>query len=147
MDRKERVKELLARAWGLGEAERGEMLSRECGGDAALRREVEDLLAAGEHSPHLAGVFAFRVGADDETLGKVTEIVLDRGLFERRIFPAMNIGQTGTRKEEKLLPPTVLPKIHTLRRALAGTDPMTAMKMLLERLQKFPNNEAFLKSF
>jgi len=76
-----------------------------------------------------------------------TEIVLDRGLFERRIFPAMNIAQTGTRKEEKLLPPTVLPKIHTLRRALAGTDPMTAMKMLLERLQKFPNNEAFLKSF
>jgi transcription termination factor Rho len=76
-----------------------------------------------------------------------TEVVLDRGLFERRIFPAMNIGQTGTRKEEKLLPPTVLPKIHTLRRALAGTDPMTAMKMLLERLQKFPSNEAFLKSF
>ncbi|HEX2835575.1 MAG TPA: transcription termination factor Rho [Thermoanaerobaculia bacterium] len=76
-----------------------------------------------------------------------TEIVLDRGLFERRIFPAMNIGQTGTRKEEKLLPPTVLPKVHTLRRALAGTDPMTAMKMLLERLQKFPSNDAFLKSF
>ncbi len=76
-----------------------------------------------------------------------TEIVLDRGLFERRIFPAMNIAQTGTRKEEKLLPPSVLPKVHTLRRALAGTDPLTAMKMLLERLQKFPSNEAFLKSF
>ena len=76
-----------------------------------------------------------------------TEVVLDRGLFERRIFPAINIGQTGTRKEEKLLPPTVLPKVHTLRRALAGTDPMTAMKMLLERLQKFPSNDAFLKSF
>jgi len=76
-----------------------------------------------------------------------TEIVLDRGLFERRIFPAMNIGQTGTRKEEKLLAPNVLPKIHILRRALAGTDPMTAMKMLLEKLQKYPTNEAFLKSF
>jgi transcription termination factor Rho len=76
-----------------------------------------------------------------------TEVVLDRGLFERRIFPAMNIGQTGTRKEEKLLPPNVLTKIITLRRALAGTDPMTAMKMLLERLQKFPSNDAFLKSF
>jgi len=76
-----------------------------------------------------------------------TEIVLDRGLFERRIFPAINIAQTGTRKEEKLLPPTVLPKVHTLRRALAGTDPMNAMKMLLERLQKFPSNDAFLKSF
>ena len=76
-----------------------------------------------------------------------TEIVLDRGLFERRIFPAINIAQTGTRKEEKLLPPTVLPKVHTLRRALAGTDPLNAMKMLLERLQRFPSNEAFLKSF
>jgi transcription termination factor Rho len=76
-----------------------------------------------------------------------TEIVLDRGLFERRIFPAMNIAQSGTRKEEKLLPPAVLQKVHTLRRALAGTDPMNAMKMLLERLQKFPSNEAFLKSF
>ncbi len=76
-----------------------------------------------------------------------TEIVLDRGLFERRIFPAMNIAQTGTRKEEKLLSPAVLAKVHTLRRALAGTDPMNAMKMLLERLQKFPTNEAFLKSF
>src|ERR1051326_897005 len=76
-----------------------------------------------------------------------TEIVLDRGLFERRIFPAINIAQTGTRKEEKLIPPAYLPKIHTLRRALAGTDPMTAMKMLLERLQKFNSNEAFLKSF
>jgi transcription termination factor Rho len=76
-----------------------------------------------------------------------TEIVLDRGLFERRIFPAMNIAQTGTRKEEKLLPPPVLQKVHTLRRALAGTDPMNAMKMLLERLQKFPSNDAFLKSF
>jgi transcription termination factor Rho len=76
-----------------------------------------------------------------------TEIVLDRGLFERRIFPAINIAQTGTRKEEKLLAPTVLPKVHTLRRALAGTDPMNAMKMLLERLQKFPSNDAFLKSF
>jgi len=76
-----------------------------------------------------------------------TEIVLDRGLFERRIFPAINIAQTGTRKEEKLLSNTILPKVHTLRRALAGTDPMTAMKMLLERLQKFPTNDAFLKSF
>jgi transcription termination factor Rho len=76
-----------------------------------------------------------------------TEVVLDRGLFERRIFPAINIAQTGTRKEEKLLPPEWLPKVQTLRRALAGTDPTNAMRMVLERLQKFPTNEAFLKSF
>jgi transcription termination factor Rho len=76
-----------------------------------------------------------------------TEIVLDRALFERRIFPAMNIAQSGTRKEEKLLPPASLQKTHTLRRALAGTDPIKAMQMILERLQKFPTNEAFLNSF
>src|SRR5256886_14347577 len=76
-----------------------------------------------------------------------TEIVLDRGLFERRICPGMNIAQSGTRKEEKLLSPPILQKVHTLRRALAGTDPMNAMKMLIERLQKFPTNDSFLKSF
>lgn len=76
-----------------------------------------------------------------------TEIVLERGLFERRIFPAMNIPQTGTRKEEKLLDPEVLPKVHTLRRALAGTDPTNAMRMLLDKLQKFKTNEDFLNSF
>ena len=75
------------------------------------------------------------------------EIRLSREMAERRIFPAMNIAQSGTRKEEKLLPAPVLAKVHTLRRALAGTDPMNAMKMLLERLQKFPSNDAFLKSF
>lgn len=76
-----------------------------------------------------------------------TEIVLERGLFERRIFPAMNIPQSGTRKEEKLMDPSVLPKIHQLRRALAGTDPLNAMRMLLEKLQKFDSNEEFLQSF
>jgi transcription termination factor Rho len=76
-----------------------------------------------------------------------TEIVLDRGLFERRIFPAINIPQTGTRKEEKLIDPEKLAKIHTLRRALAGTDPLNAMRMLLEKMQRFPTNDAFLSSF
>jgi transcription termination factor Rho len=76
-----------------------------------------------------------------------TEIMLDRGLFERRIFPAINIAQTGTRKEEKLLDAEKLAKVHTLRRALAGTDPMNAMRMLLEKMQKFPTNDAFLGSF
>src|SRR5207237_123538 len=56
-------------------------------------------------------------------------------------------GGIGARKEEKLLSPTILQKVHTLRRALAGTDPMNAMKMLIERLQKFPTNDGFLKSF
>ena len=76
-----------------------------------------------------------------------TEILLDRDLFERRIFPAIVIQQSGTRKEEKLYTPEELPKIHKLRRALAGAHKVQAMELLLARLQKFPTNADFLKSF
>jgi transcription termination factor Rho len=76
-----------------------------------------------------------------------TEILLDRELFERRIFPSIVIQQSGTRKEEKLYPPDELPKIHKLRRALAGAHKVQAMELLLGRLQKFPTNADFLKSF
>jgi transcription termination factor Rho len=76
-----------------------------------------------------------------------TEILLDRELFERRIFPSIVIQQSGTRKEEKLYPPEELPKIHKLRRALAGAHKVQAMELLLGRLQKVPTNADFLKSF
>ena len=76
-----------------------------------------------------------------------TEILLDRDLFERRIFPAIVIQQSGTRKEEKLYTPEELPKIHKLRRALAGAHKVQAMELILQRLQKFPTNADFLKSF
>jgi len=76
-----------------------------------------------------------------------TEILLDRDLFERRIFPAIVIQQSGTRKEEKLYTAEELPKIHKLRRALAGAHKVQAMELLLARLQKFRTNADFLKSF
>jgi len=76
-----------------------------------------------------------------------TEIVLDRDLFNRRIFPCINIPQSGTRKEEKLYAPEELPKIVKLRRALAAVDKIQAMELVLGRLSKFPTNGAFLKSF
>ncbi len=75
------------------------------------------------------------------------EILLDRDLFERRIFPTVVIQQSGTRKEEKLYSAEELPKIHKLRRALAGAHKVQAMELLLQRLQKFPTNADFLKSF
>jgi len=76
-----------------------------------------------------------------------TEIVLDRDLFNRRIFPCINIPQSGTRKEEKLYSPEELPKIVKLRRALAAVDKIQAMELVLGRLGKFPTNADFLKSF
>jgi len=76
-----------------------------------------------------------------------TEIVLDRDLFNRRIFPCINIPQSGTRKEEKLYDPEELPKIVKLRRALAAVDKIQAMELVLGRLSKFRTNSDFLKSF
>ena len=76
-----------------------------------------------------------------------TEILLDRDLFNRRIFPCINIPQSGTRKEEKLYGPEELPKIVKLRRALAAVDKIQAMELVLGRLSKFKTNADFLKSF
>ncbi|HEY7113841.1 MAG TPA: transcription termination factor Rho [Thermoanaerobaculia bacterium] len=76
-----------------------------------------------------------------------TEIVLDRDLFNRRIFPCINIPQSGTRKEEKLYGPEELPKIVKLRRALAAVDKIQAMELVLGRLSKFRSNADFLNSF
>ncbi len=75
-----------------------------------------------------------------------SEILLDRGLFERRIFPCINIPMSGTRKEEKLYDPDELPKIHKLRRALASVKPVDAMELLLSKLAKARTNKEFLKS-
>ncbi len=74
------------------------------------------------------------------------EIVLDRGLFERRIFPCINIPASGTRKEEKLYDADELPKIHKLRRALASVKPVDAMELLLSKLTRTKVNREFLKS-
>jgi transcription termination factor Rho len=74
------------------------------------------------------------------------EIVLDRGLFERRVFPCINIPASGTRKEEKLYGPDELPKIHKLRRALAAVKPADAMELLLSKLSRTKTNREFLEA-
>ena len=75
-----------------------------------------------------------------------SEIILDRGLFERRIFPCINIPASGTRKEEKIYDADELPKIHKLRRALSSVKPFDAMELLLSKLAKTKTNKEFLKS-
>ena len=74
-----------------------------------------------------------------------SELVLDRGLAEARIFPAINIKASGTRKEELLYTPAEMEKLHLLRRALADRDAKSAMTGLLNLLQKAPTNEELLR--
>jgi len=75
-----------------------------------------------------------------------TELVLSRELFEKRIFPCIDIQKSGTRKEEKLISPELLPKLQLLRRVLAGKKVDEAMSGLLGLLQRFPTNEELLRS-
>jgi transcription termination factor Rho len=73
-----------------------------------------------------------------------TEVVMDRGLFERRIFPSIDISQSGTRKEEKLFTPDEYKKVTLLRRALAPLKAAEAMQLLTQRLAKYDSNADFL---
>ncbi len=73
------------------------------------------------------------------------ELKLDRTLAEARIFPAIDIAKSGTRKEELLIPPEDLKKIWALRKALSSLSPLESMQMVLNRLQKTKSNKAFLK--
>ena len=72
------------------------------------------------------------------------EIVLDRRLAERRIWPAIDISKSGTRKEEKLFDAATMPQINLLRRALAGKKPIEAMELLLKGLSETRDNRDFL---
>ena len=74
------------------------------------------------------------------------ELQLDRRIAERRIWPALDIPRSGTRKEELLIEDWQLPKLHTLRRTLASLSVQEELPQLLRALEKFPTNEAFLQS-
>jgi transcription termination factor Rho len=72
------------------------------------------------------------------------ELVLNRELANQRIWPAMDLQQSGTRKEEKLLPPDTLKKVYMLRRQLDGLPEGKQMLTLLERMQPSRDVRSFL---
>ncbi len=72
------------------------------------------------------------------------EIVLDRGLADKRIYPAIDIEKSGTRKEDLLLDPTELEKTWGLRRVLASAGPESAMKSVLNSLKRTKSNPEYL---
>jgi transcription termination factor Rho len=72
------------------------------------------------------------------------ELHLDRGLVDKRIFPAINMDRSGTRKEELIYHPDEMQRIYGLRRAMQGIPPIDAMEMFLQRLKKTKTNAEFL---
>lgn len=72
------------------------------------------------------------------------EMVLNRQLADRRIWPSIDITQSGTRREEKILPPDELEGITMLRRSLISLNPIEAMEQLIKTLARFPSNKEFL---
>jgi transcription termination factor Rho len=73
------------------------------------------------------------------------ELVLDRKLADRRVWPAIDISQSGTRREELLLEPETLDTVTKLRRTLNSMHPVEAMEQLIKQLSRFESNHEFIK--
>ena len=74
------------------------------------------------------------------------EIVLDRKMANRRVYPAIDILKSGTRKEDLLLPPEDLNRIWILRKLLAAMNPVDAMEFLLDKMGQTKSNQEFFAS-
>ncbi len=74
------------------------------------------------------------------------ELHLDRHLVDKRVFPALNIEKSGTRREELLMHPDELERMWQLRRVLNGVPPVEAMELLVGKIKKTQNNAEFLMS-
>jgi transcription termination factor Rho len=74
------------------------------------------------------------------------EVNLDRKLSDRRLFPAINIKKSGTRKEELLLGEEALQKMWVLRKVINPMEDAEIIELLIDRIKKSKNNEAFLRS-
>jgi len=73
-----------------------------------------------------------------------SEIILERKLVDKRVFPAIDIQRSGTRKEELLIPKEDLSRIWVLRKVLNPLSPVEAMELLIDKLRKAKSNSEFL---
>jgi transcription termination factor Rho len=74
------------------------------------------------------------------------EIHLDRRMAEKRLYPSLNVNRSGTRREELLIAPDILPKVWILRKLLFGMDELEATEFLLDKLRATKNNDEFFGS-
>ncbi|MEF8864756.1 MAG: transcription termination factor Rho [Salinibacter sp.] len=73
------------------------------------------------------------------------EIVLDREMADRRLYPAIDLIRSGTRREEELLPKPMLKRVWVMRKILADMEPIEAMEFLLDKMKGTDDNEEFLE--
>ncbi len=73
------------------------------------------------------------------------ELVLDRKLADKRVFPAIHMNKSGTRKEELLLDPNALNRVWILRKLLSSLNSVDAMQFLLEKMEGTKDNKEFLE--
>jgi transcription termination factor Rho len=71
------------------------------------------------------------------------EIHLERRMAEKRVYPAINVNRSGTRREELLLKPEILQKVWVLRKLLYNMDDLEAMEFLLDKIRSTKNNAEF----
>jgi transcription termination factor Rho len=74
------------------------------------------------------------------------EIHLDRHMAEKRVYPAINVNRSGTRREELLIPPDILKSVWLLRKLMYSMDEMEATEFLIEKLRDTKNNDEFFKN-
>ena len=74
------------------------------------------------------------------------EIHLDRRMAEKRIYPAINVNRSGTRKEELLLKPEILQKVWVLRKLLYPMDELEATEFLVDKIKQTKTNSEFFDS-
>ncbi|HEY0790662.1 MAG TPA: transcription termination factor Rho, partial [Chthoniobacterales bacterium] len=128
------------------------------GGMDARAMEIPRKLFAAARNTEEAGSLTIMATALIETGSKMDELifqefkgtgnmemVLDRQVSDQRVYPAIDIFKSGTRREELLLPAHELDKINTIRRGLAGHRPAEAIERLLSFLRKFPTNAQMLR--
>jgi transcription termination factor Rho len=128
------------------------------GGMDARAMEIPRKLFAAARNTEEAGSLTIMATALIETGSKMDELifqefkgtgnmemVLDRQISDQRVYPAIDIFKSGTRREELLIPPNDLEKINTIRRGLAGHRPVEAIERLLSFLRKFPTNGQMLR--
>jgi transcription termination factor Rho len=74
------------------------------------------------------------------------EVHLDRRISEKRVYPAININRSGTRREELLIPPDLLQKIWILRKLLHPMDELAAIEFMLDKMKNTKTNDEFFNA-